>query len=201
MSEMILDSLLLITVSYINKTGKLPKRGVTIERDGFKHRYPLTKILDLAARLAKMRRPNSEAAPKYVLLVLQRAISEVRRKRRRAAFRFYPNSTQQVVGEYNDMVVDLRAGRSNVTGMAYNRLKRILDDSDALTTPQEGQAALTLLRGTELVIVDTAVEAARMQHYLAKQGLVLLCVTSAQAANLTAPQTSEVWSDPIVDHQ
>lgn len=201
MSEMILDSLLLITVSYINKTGKLPKRGVTIERDGFKHRYPLTKILDLAARLAKMRRPNSEAAPKYVLMVLQRAISEVRRKRRRAAFRFYPNSTQQVVGEYNDMVVDLRAGRSNVTGMAYNRLKRILDDSDALTTPQEGQAALTLLRGTELVIVDTAVEAARMQHYLAKQGLVLLCVTSAQAANLTAPQTSEVWSDPIVDHQ
>ena len=201
MSEMILDSLLLITVSYINKTGKLPKRGVTIERDGFKHRYPLTKILDLAARLAKMRRPNSEAAPKYVLLVLQRAISEVRRKRRRAAFRFYPNSTQQVVGEYNDMVVDLRAGRSNVTGMAYNRLKRILDDSDALTTPQEGQAALTLLRGTELVIVDTAVEAARMQHYLAKQGLVLLCVTSAQAANLTAPQTSEVWSGPIVDHQ
>lgn len=201
MSEMILDSLLLITVSYINKTGKLPKRGVTIERDGFKHRYPLTKILDLAARLAKMRRPNSEAAPKYVLLVLQRAISEVRRKRRRAAFRFYPNSTQQVVGEYNDMVVDLRAGRSNVTGLAYNRLKRILDDSDALTTPQEGQAALTLLRGTELVIVDTAVEAARMQHYLAKQGLVLLCVTSAQAANLTAPQTSEVWSDPIVDHQ
>lgn len=201
MSEMILDSLLLITVSYINKTGKLPKRGVTIERDGFKHRYPLTKILDLAARLAKMRRPNSEAAPKYVLLVLQRAISEVRRKRRRAAFRFYPNSTQQVVGEYNDMVVDLRAGRSNVTGMAYNRLKRILDDSDALTTPQEGQAALTLLRGAELVIVDTAVEAARMQHYLAKQGLVLLCVTSAQAANLTAPQTSEVWSDPIVDHQ
>lgn len=201
MSEMILDSLLLITVSYINKTGKLPKRGVTIERDGFKHRYPLTKILDLAARLAKMRRPNSEAAPKYVLLVLQRAISEVRRKRRRAAFRFYPNSTQQVVGEYNDMVVDLRAGRSNVTGMVYNRLKRILDDSDALTTPQEGQAALTLLRGAELVIVDTAVEAARMQHYLAKQGLVLLCVTSAQAANLTAPQTSEVWSDPIVDHQ
>ena len=201
MSEMILDSLLLITVSYINKTGKLPKRGVTIERDGFKHRYPLTKILDLAARLAKMRRPNSEAAPKYVLLVLQRAISEVRRKRRRAAFRFYPNSTQQVVGEYNNMVVDLRAGRSNVTGLAYNRLKRILDDSDALTTPQEGQAALTLLRGTELVIVDTAVEAARMQHYLAKQGLVLLCVTSAQAANLTAPQTSEVWSDPIVDHQ
>lgn len=201
MSEMILDSLLLITVSYINKTGKLPKRGVTIERDGFKHRYPLTKILDLAARLAKMRRPNSEAAPKYVLLVLQRAISEVRRKRRRAAFRFYPNSTQQVVGEYNDMVVDLRAGRSNVTGLAYNRLKRILDDSDALTTPQEGQAALTLLRGAELVIVGTAVEAARMQHYLAKQGLVLLCVTSAQAANLTAPQTSEVWSDPIVDHQ
>lgn len=201
MSEMILDSLLLITVSYINKTGKLPKRGVTIERDGFKHRYPLTKILDLAARLAKMRRPNSEAAPKYVLLVLQRAISEVRRKRRRAAFRFYPNSTQQVVGEYNDMVVDLRAGRSNVTGLAYNRLKRILDDSDALTTPQEGQAALTLLRGAELVIVDTAVEAARMQHYLAKQGLVLLCVTSAQAANLTAPQTSEVWCDPIVDHQ
>lgn len=201
MSEMILDSLLLITVSYINKTGKLPKRGVTIERDGFKHRYPLTKILDLAARLAKMRRPNSEAAPKYVLLVLQRAISEVRRKRRRAAFRFYPNSTQQVVGEYNNMVVDLRAGRSNVTGLAYNRLKRILDDSDALTTPQEGQAALTLLRGAELVIVDTSVEAARMQHYLAKQGLVLLCVTSAQAANLTAPQTSEVWSDPIVDHQ
>lgn len=201
MSEMILDSLLLITVSYINKTGKLPKRGVTIERDGFKHRYPLTKILDLAARLAKMRRPNSEAAPKYVLLVLQRAISEVRRKRRRAAFRFYPNSTQQVVGEYSNMVVDLRAGRSNVTGLAYNRLKRILDDSDALTTPQEGQAALTLLRGAELVIVDTAVEAARMQHYLAKQGLVLLCVTSAQAANLTAPQTSEVWSDPIVDHQ
>lgn len=201
MSEMILDSLLLITVSYINKTGKLPKRGVTIERDGFKHRYPLTKILDLAARLAKMRRPNSEAAPKYVLLVLQRAISEVRRKRRRAAFRFYPNSTQQVVGEYNDMVVDLRAGRSNVTGLAYNRLKRILDDSDALTTPQEGQAALTLLRGAELVIVDTAVQAARMQHYLAKQGLVLLCVTSAQAVNLTTPETSEVWSDPIVDHQ
>lgn len=201
MSEMILDSLLLITVSYINKTGKLPKRGVTIERDGFKHRYPLTKILDLAARLAKMRRPNSEAAPKYVLLVLQRAISEVRRKRRRAAFRFYPNSTQQVVGEYNDMVVDLRAGRSNVTGLAYNRLKRILEDSDALTTPQEGQAALTLLRGAELVIVDTGVQAARMQHYLAKQGLVLLCVTSAQAANLTTPETSEVWSDPIVDHQ
>lgn len=201
MSEMILDSLLLITVSYINKTGKLPKRGVTIERDGFKHRYPLTKILDLAARLAKMRRPNSEAAPKYVLLVLQRAISEVRRKRRRAAFRFYPNSTQQVVGQYNDMVVDLRAGRSNVTGLAYNRLKRILDDSDALTTPQEGQAALTLLRGADLVIVDTAVQAARMQHYLAKQGLVLLCVTSAQAANLTTPETSEVWSGPIVDHQ
>lgn len=201
MSEMILDSLLLITVSYINKTGKLPKRGVTIERDGFKHRYPLTKILDLAARLAKMRRPNSEAAPKYVLLVLQRAISEVRRKRRRAAFRFYPNSTQQVVGEYSNMVVDLRAGRSNVTGLAYNRLKRILDDSDALTAPQEGQAALTLLRDAELVIVDTAVQAARMQHYLAKQGLVLLCVTSAQAANLTAPETSEVWSDPIVDHQ
>ena len=201
MSEMILDSLLLITVSYINKTGKLPKRGVTIERDGFKHRYPLTKILDLAARLAKMRRPNSEAAPKYVLLVLQRAISEVRRKRRRAAFRFYPNSTQQVVGEYSNMVVDLRAGRSNVTGLAYNRLKRILDDSDALTTPQEGQAALTLLRDAELVIVGTAVQAARMQHYLAKQGLVLLCVTSAQAANLTAPETSEVWSDPIVDHQ
>lgn len=201
MSEMILDSLLLITVSYINKTGKLPKRGVTIERDGFKHRYPLTKILDLAARLAKMRRPNSEAAPKYVLLVLQRAISEVRRKRRRAAFRFYPNSTQQVVGGYNDMVVDLRAGRSNVTGLAYNRLKRILDDSDALTTPQEGQAALTLLRGAELVIVDTAVQAARMQHYLAKQGLVLLCVTSVQVANLTTPETSEVWSDPIVDHQ
>ena len=201
MSEMILDSLLLITVSYINKTGKLPKRGVTIERDGFKHRYPLTKILDLAARLAKMRRPNSEAAPKYVLLVLQRAISEVRRKRRRAAFRFYPNSTQQVVGEYSNMVVDLRAGRSTVTGLAYNRLKRILDDSDALTTPQEGQAALTLLRDAELVIVDTAVQAARMQHYLAKQGLVLLCVTSAQAANLTAPETSEVWSDPIVDHQ
>lgn len=201
MSEMILDSLLLITVSYINKTGKLPKRGVTIERDGFKHRYPLTKILDLAARLAKMRRPNSEAAPKYVLLVLQRAISEVRRKRRRAAFRFYPNSTQQVVGEYSNMVVDLRAGRSNVTGLAYNRLKRILDDSDALTTPQEGQAALTLLRGSELVIVDTAVQAARMQHYLAKQGLVLLCVPSAQAANLAMPETSEVWSDPIVDHQ
>ncbi len=201
MSEMILDSLLLITVSYINKTGKLPKRGVTIERDGFKHRYPLTKILDLAARLAKMRRPNSEAAPKYVLLVLQRAISEVRRKRRRAAFRFYPNSTQQVVGEYSNMVVDLRAGRSNVTGLAYNRLKRILDDSDTLTTPQEGQAALTLLRGAELVIVDTAVQAARMQHYLAKQGLVLLCVPSAQAANLAMPETSEVWSDPIVDHQ
>lgn len=201
MSEMILDSLLLITVSYINKTGKLPKRGVTIERDGFKHRYPLTKILDLAARLAKMRRPNSEAAPKYVLLVLQRAISEVRRKRRRAAFRFYPNSTQQVVGEYSNMVVDLRAGRSNVTGLAYNRLKRILDDSDALTTPQEGQAALTLLRGAELVIVDTAVQAARMQHYLAKQGLVLLCVPSPQAANLAMPETSEVWSDPIVDHQ
>lgn len=201
MSEMILDSLLLITVSYINKTGKLPKRGVTIERDGFKHRYPLTKILDLAARLAKMRRPNSEAAPKYVLLVLQRAISEVRRKRRRAAFRFYPNSTQQVVGEYSNMVVDLRAGRSNVTGLAYNRLKRILDDSDALTTPQEGQAALTLLRDAELVIVDTAVQAARMQHYLAKQGLVLLCVTSAQAANLTSSETSEVWSGPIVDHQ
>ncbi|EFY2245816.1 hypothetical protein DQB62_04210 [Shigella flexneri] len=201
MSEMILDSLLLITVSYINKTGKLPKRGVTIERDGFKHRYPLTKILDLAARLAKMRRPNSEAAPKYVLLVLQRAISEVRRKRRRAAFRFYPNSTQQVVGEYSNMVVDLRAGRSNVTGLAYNRLKRILVDSDALTTPQEGQAALTLLRDAELVIVDTAVQAARMQHYLAKQGLVLLCVTSAQAANLTSPETSEVWSGQIVDHQ
>ncbi|WP_216088747.1 hypothetical protein, partial [Shigella flexneri] len=83
----------------------------------------------------------------------------MRRKRRRAAFRFYPNSTQQVVGEYSNMVVDLRAGRSNVTGLAYNRLKRILDDSDALTTPQEGQAALTLLRDAELVIVDTAVQA------------------------------------------
>ncbi|ECD5042457.1 hypothetical protein EVJ02_17420 [Salmonella enterica subsp. enterica serovar Kedougou] len=201
MSEMILDSLLLITVSYINKTGKLPKRGVTIEREGFKHRYPLTKVLDLAARLAKMRRPNSEAAPKYVLLVLQRAISEVRRKRRRAAFRFYPNSTQQVVGEYNDMVVDLRAGRSNVTGMAYNRLKRILDDSDALTTPQEGQAALALLRRAELVIVDTPVEAARMQHYLARQGLVLLCVTSAQTQNLRTPEPVTAWSEPIVDHQ
>lgn len=201
MSEMILDSLLLITVSYINKTGKLPKRGVTIEREGFKHRYPLTKVLDLAARLAKMRRPNSEAAPKYVLLVLQRAISEVRRKRRRAAFRFYPNSTQQVVGEYNDMVVDLRAGRSNVTGMAYNRLKRILDDSDALTTPQEGQAALALLRRAELVIVDTPVEAARMQHYLARQGLVLLCVTSAQTQNLRTPEPATTWSEPIVDHQ
>ncbi|EBV4534890.1 hypothetical protein DOW51_26140, partial [Salmonella enterica subsp. enterica serovar Kentucky] len=81
------------------------------------------------------------------------------------------------------------------------RLKRILDDSDAFTTPQEGQAALALLRGAELVIVDTAVQAARMQHYLAKQGLVLLCVPSAQAANLTAPETSEVWSGPIVDHQ
>lgn len=201
MSEMILDSLLLITVSYINKTGKLPKRGVTIEREGFKHRYPLTKVLDLAARLAKMRRPNSEAAPKYVLLVLQRAISEVRRKRRRAAFRFYPNSTQQVVGEYNEMVVDLRAGRSNVTGMAYNRLKRILDDSDALTTPQEGQAALALLRRAELVIVDTPVEAARMQHYLARQGLVLLCVTSAQTQNLRTPEPVTTWSEPIVDHQ
>lgn len=201
MSEMVLDSLLLITVSYINKTGKLPKRGVTIEREGFKHRYPLTKVLDLAARLAKMRRPNSEAAPKYVLLVLQRAISEVRRKRRRAAFRFYPNSTQQVVGEYNDMVVDLRAGRSNVTGMAYNRLKRILDDSDALTTPQEGQAALALLRRAELVIVDTPVEAARMQHYLARQGLVLLCVTSAQTQNLRTPEPVATWSEPIVDHQ
>lgn len=201
MSEMILDSLLLITVSYINKTGKLPKRGVTIEREGFKHRYPLTKVLDLAARLAKMRRPNSEAAPKYVLLVLQRAISEVRRKRRRAAFRFYPNSTQQVVGEYNDMVVDLRAGRSNVTGMAYNRLKRILDDSDALTTPQEGQAALALLRRAELVIVDTPVEAARMQHYLARQGLVLLCVTSAQTQNLRTAEPVTTWSEPIVDHQ
>ncbi|HCS5018697.1 TPA: hypothetical protein ORQ81_000191 [Escherichia coli] len=201
MSEMILDSLLLITVSYINKTGKLPKRGVTIEREGFKHRYPLTKVLDLAARLAKMRRPNSEAAPKYVLLVLQRAISEVRRKRRRAAFRFYPNSTQQVVGEYNEMVVDLRAGRSNVTGMAYNRLKRILDDSDALTTPQEGQAALALLRRAELVIVDTPVEAARMQHYLARQGLVLLCVTSAQTQNLRTAEPVTTWSEPIVDHQ
>lgn len=199
MSEMILDSLFLVTITSINKNGKLP-RNVCISRHGFTRRYHLCSVLDIACKVAEMKRPSQTCSTAHVLMILQRAISVVRRKRRRSSFRFYPNSTNKVVGGNMDKVVDLRAASCNITGLALNRLLIVINETDRTPTPQEGQAALELLRKTELVIVDTELQSARMQNYLAKQVLLSLCVTGEQASDLTLPDVP-VWGDPQVDHQ
>ncbi|ANZ48127.1 hypothetical protein ASESINO_114 [Erwinia phage vB_EamM_Asesino] len=199
MSEMILDSLFLITITDINKSGKLP-RTVCISRHGFTRSYHLSSVLKIACTVTGMKRPSQTCSINHVLMILQRAISTIRRKRRRASFRFYPNSTNKVVGGNMDNVVDLREATCNVRGLAFNRLHAVLHETDRVPTPQEGKAALELLRQAELVIVDTNIQAVRIQHYLAKQALLALCVTGEQASELTLPEVP-VWGDPQVDHQ
>lgn len=198
MSEMILDSLFLITVAHINKNGKLPEH-VDISRHGFKRRYQISKVLEIACLVTKMRRPVEGCSVKHAQMILGRAISEIRRKRRRAPYRFYPNSTKQVVGE-GEGVVDLREASCNVAGIARNWLLSVISKTPRSPTPQEGQAVLNLMRQAHLVITDTANQAARMQHYLACRGFATLAVPTEYAAEITLPATTE-WSAPAVDHQ
>ncbi|AFQ96567.1 hypothetical protein G173_gp022 [Erwinia phage phiEaH2] len=199
MSEMILDSLFLVTITHINKNGK-PPRNVFIERHGFIRRYHLQAVLVIACKVAQMKRPSVACSTNHILMILQRAISVIRRKRRRASFRFYPNSTNKVVGGDMSKVVDLREASCNVRGLALNRLLGVINETGREPTPPEGQAALELLRNAELVIVDTDLQSARMQNYLARQVLLTLCVTGEQASELTLPEVP-VWGDPQVDHQ
>ncbi|AWN08899.1 hypothetical protein MLDJOKPK_00060 [Salmonella phage SPAsTU] len=198
MSEMILDSLFLITVAHINKNGKLPEH-VDISRHGFKRRYQISKVLEIACLVTAMRRPGEGCSVKHAQMILGRAISEVRRKRRRSPYRFYPNSTKQVVGEGGG-VVDLREATCNVAGLARDWLLSIISKNPRSPTPQEGQAVLALMRKTHLVITDTPNQAARMQHYLACRGFATLAVPSAQAEEIKLPEVPE-WSAPVVDHQ
>ncbi|EDG6829056.1 hypothetical protein FG609_023240 [Salmonella enterica subsp. enterica serovar Typhimurium] len=198
MSEMILDSLFLITVANINKNGNLPEY-VDISRHGFKRRYQIGKVLEIACLVTNMRRPVDGCSVKHAQMILGRAISEVRRKRRRAPYRFYPNSTKQVVGE-GEGVVDLREASCNVGGIARDWLMSIISKHPRAPTPQEGQAVLALMRKTHLVITDTPNQAARMQHYLACRGFTTLAVPSEYATDIKLPPVPE-WSEPKVDHQ
>lgn len=200
MSCMILDSLFLITIAHINKHGKLPS-NVCISRAGFVRRYHPCAVLTLACKVIDIKRPAYTCSTQHAMMILQRAISVIRRKRRRAPFRFYPNSTNKVLGCNMEGVLDLRAGSCNVTGLAYNRLYGVINEVDKSPTPQEGQATLALLRTATLIIVDTDIQCARMQDYLAKRVLLTLCVTGEQASELTLPSVETVWGEPQVDHQ
>ena len=195
---MILDSILLITLKCINTNGKIPQQ-VNIRRKGVKRVYHITTVVDLACKIAGTRAPNVHDL-KAVRGVVYKAVCDLHRNRTRTPYKFVLKK-MAALPETRVGVVDLRPGMCNVAGLALDRLLGVMNNTKVPPSPWQSQAAIELMKITQLVIVETREQANRIEDYLASRALLPLVATSEQVKDFPMPNTEGEWSAPTVDHQ
>lgn len=198
---MILESLFRIVCSRIKKTNALPGY-VTINRDGFRHKYHINEIVRIASKVIGKERSvgikNVEVATQ-VLLRARDAMFIYRQASPVACWAL--NNVRKIpIGEHI-RVVDLRKASCNVEGPALPRLlKSISKDDDVKVSPQNSMAAVKLILETDIIIVDTPLECQRLQSYLASRVLKAVVVHAAEIEGYYNPPLKDIeWSEPFVD--
>jgi len=196
---MILDSIILIANKSVTTKKEIPPT-VAVHRGRYKRLYHIATVVEIACKVAKMKRPPSSRDFNRVKGILHKAICVIHQKRHKSPYRGLLRTPQEVPMT-REGIVDLREKTCNVAGLARQRLTSIINETKSPASLQEATAAIELMKTAELVIVESDIQSYRLQHYLAERGLLPLVITSAQAAGLDMPATDGDWSEPVVDHQ
>lgn len=197
---MILDSLFRIVCSRIKKNDGLPEY-VTIQRDGFRHKYHINEIVRIASKVIGKERSVGIKDVELASRVLMRARDAMFIYRQSSPVACWAlNNVEKVPVNEHVRVVDLRKESCNVEGLALPRLLKALDkEHNGVVSPQNSMAAVKLLMATDLVIVDTPLEAQRIQGYLAERILKAAVAHSKEIEGYyTPPKKDGVWSEPFV---
>lgn len=199
---MILESLFRIVCSRVKKNNALPEY-VTIQRDGFRHKYHINEVVRMASKVIGKERSVGikDVAGAISVLLRARDAMYVYRQSSPVSCWALNNVPKEPIGEHV-RVVDLRKEFCNVEGLALPRLhKALYKDYDGVISPQNSMAAIKLLLVTDIVIVDTPLESQRMQSYLASRILKTVVVHSKEVEGYyTAPGSEGKWSEPFVAH-
>ncbi|QXO09821.1 hypothetical protein pEaSNUABM38_00099 [Erwinia phage pEa_SNUABM_38] len=197
---MILESLLRITSSRFRKNGKLPPH-VTIRRHGFERKYHLQTIVAIASRLAGKKRTIGISNEENAACMVRIASREIYKYRKQSPVACWAlRDVEKTPLPATARVVDLREQHYNVDGLVLDRLLRVLSgDQSGDCSQQHGVATVQKLLETDIIIVNTPLESARMQDYLARRVLKPVVVTGEEIAGYyDAPVTAGEWGKPTV---
>lgn len=199
---MILESLFRIACSRAKKENILPEY-ITIQRDGFRHKYHINEVVRIASKIVGKERSvgvkNVDAA-KEILLRARDAMFVYRQASPVACWALTDLPKSEIKPFVR--VVDLRPKTCNIAGLALTRLgKALTRDANLQVSHQDSMAAVKLMMETDLVIVETPLECQRMQDYLASRVLKPVVVHSKEIEGYyNAPITEGSWSEPTVAH-
>ena len=197
---MILESLLRITRARFKESGKLPAH-VTIRRHGFERKYHITNIVAIASRIAGKKRTIGVSDEQNAACMIRIASREMYKYRKQSPVACWAlRDVEKTPLPAAARVIDLREDYCNVEGLVLDRLMRVIKaDQSGECSQQHGVAAVQKLLETDIIIVNTPLESARMQDYLARRVLKPVVVTGEEIAGYyDAPVTKGEWSKPTV---
>lgn len=197
---MILESLFRITNARFKEKGVLPTQ-VVIRRHGMERKYHIQTIVAIASRVAGKKRTigiKDMASAAAIIRIAGREMYKYRKSSPVAGFAL--RDVEKTAIGPDVRVVDLREDHYNVEGLVLDRLLRVIaDDRESQCTQQHGHAAIEKLLNTDIIIVSTPLESARMQDYLARRVLKPVVVTGDEIKDYyNAPVTKGEWSKPTV---
>tara|TARA_Y100001956_G_scaffold11814_1_gene11013 strand:- start:348 stop:962 length:615 start_codon:yes stop_codon:yes gene_type:complete len=201
---MILDSLFRLAAHDFRKNGKLPDHVHIRRKGGFHRDYHIREVVALASKVCGLNKTVGIKREKNAIGILRKAARILHDQRLLSPVCGYVVSDipkNKITG--NVRVGDLRAETCNVTGLARVRLESAMNNTakDVVLRPEHRYAAVELAKKIDVFIVDTDIQSARLQDFLARANLTTVVTTHEVIDEFyDAPLAEEasVWSEPLV---
>lgn len=178
---MILDSLFRLAASEFRKNDKLPDHVHIRRKGGFHRDYHIREVVALASKVCGLSKTVGIRRSKNAVGILRKAARIMHEQRLLSPVCGY------VIGDLpktkitgNIHVGDLRSATCNVTGLARVRLEAAMNNTakDVVLRPEHRYAAVELAQKLDIFIVDTDVQSARLQDFLARANLTTVVTTN-----------------------
>lgn len=202
---MILDSLFRIAAHDFRVNGKLPDYVHIRRKGGFHRDYHIREVVALASKVCGLKKTVGIKREKNAVGILRKAariMHELRLMSPICGFVLNDLPKTKITG--NVRVGDLRPETSNVVGMARVRLEAAMNGSakDVVLRPEHRYAAVELAKKTDIFVVETDIQSARLQDFLARANLTSAVVTHETIKDYYDPMPVSdeggEWSEPLI---
>lgn len=200
---MILDSLFRIAAHDFRVNGKLPEYVHIRRKGGFHRDYHIREVVALASKVCGLKKTVGIKREKNALGILRKAARIMHEQRLLSPVCGYVLTDlpkTKITG--NVKVGDLRSASCNVVGMARVRLEAAMNNTakETVLRPEHRYAAVEMAKQTDIFVVDTDIQSARLQDFLARANLSSVVVTHEDIKDFyeVSPEAREDWSEPLI---
>lgn len=201
---MILDSLFRIAAHDFRVNGKLPEHVHIRRKGGFHRDYHIREVVALASKVCGLKKTVGIKREKNALGILRKAARIMHEQRLLSPVCGYVvNDMPKTKITGNIRVGDLRKETCNVSGMARVRFEAAMNNTakETILRPEHRYAAVELANKLDIFIVDTDIQSARLQDFLARGNLPTVVVTHEDIKDFYDPMPAPVegdWSEPLI---